>query len=268
MKALTSAAMLFWRADRAARARMSEYVDAVCGLKPFVSGHPTQIDCRCYPGLEARAVHSPEKFAWVASLEQHWQEILAEYENLERLGAFQTHQQTFLLPNGNWDTFYLWSADAPLPGAREFCPRTLALLSSIEATRGAGRGYFSVMRPGTRVLPHTGPINTRLRVHLALSVPQECGIKVGGESFSWQEGKCLVFDDSLTHEVWNDSGESRVVLLFDFWHPDLTAAERKTIRLLESFTDFRNQYTDHIAETQSARVRHIQSRQTAEASSA
>jgi aspartyl/asparaginyl beta-hydroxylase (cupin superfamily) len=42
---------------------------------------------------------------------------------------------------------------------------------------------------------------------------------------SWQEGKCLVFDDSFEHEVWNKSDSERVVLLIQFWHPDLTEAE-------------------------------------------
>ena len=34
----------------------------------------------------------------------------------------------------------------------------------------------------------------------------------------WKEGKCLVFDDAYEHEVWNKTGEERVLLLVDFWH--------------------------------------------------
>lgn len=34
-------------------------------------------------------------------------------------------------------------------------------------------------------------------------------------------GKCMFFDDCYEHEVWNRTGEERVLLLFDLWHPDL-----------------------------------------------
>jgi aspartate beta-hydroxylase len=49
-------------------------------------------------------------------------------------------------------------------------------------------------------------------------------LRVSSEVVSWQEGKCLVFDDSFEHEVWNKSDCERVVLLIQFWHPDLTEA--------------------------------------------
>ncbi len=46
-------------------------------------------------------------------------------------------------------------------------------------------------------------------------------MRVGNETRMWQEGRCLIFDDSWEHEVWNDSNSDRVVLLVNFWHPDL-----------------------------------------------
>lgn len=45
-----------------------------------------------------------------------------------------------------------------------------------------------------------------------------CGIRIGDQIREWEEGKCLVFDDSYEHEVWNKTGEERVLLLVDFWH--------------------------------------------------
>ena len=38
---------------------------------------------------------------------------------------------------------------------------------------------------------------------------------------TWSAGRCLVFDDSWEHEVWNDSAAPRSVLLLDVSHPDL-----------------------------------------------
>ena len=34
----------------------------------------------------------------------------------------------------------------------------------------------------------------------------------------WEEGRCIVFDDSYEHEVWNRTEHERVLLLVDFWH--------------------------------------------------
>jgi aspartate beta-hydroxylase len=60
-------------------------------------------------------------------------------------------------------------------------------------------------------------------------VPEAARIRIGEEKYEWREGRCLIFDDSFEHEVWNDSDSERVVLIIDFWHPELTAAERWAI---------------------------------------
>ena len=37
-----------------------------------------------------------------------------------------------------------------------------------------------------------------------------------------------------THEAWNDSGELRVVMIFDLWPPALSPSERDTIAAIIS----------------------------------
>ena len=83
----------------------------------------------------------------------------------------------------------------------------------------------SIHSAGTHVTPHCGTTNTRLPCHLGLVVPERCRIRVGSEICEWQEGKCLVFDDSFEHEVWHDGDRDRVVLILDVWHTDLSPAE-------------------------------------------
>jgi tetratricopeptide (TPR) repeat protein len=85
--------------------------------------------------------------------------------------------------------------------------------------------YFSSLDPRTRVAEHQGPTNLRVRCHLGLEVPEGCGARVGGVTSGWQEGRCIVFDDSFRHEVWNDSDRRRLVLVLDLWHPDLSDDE-------------------------------------------
>jgi len=46
---------------------------------------------------------------------------------------------------------------------------------------------------------------------------------------TWEEGKFIIFDDSFEHEVWHDGNEFRLVLIVDFWHPELTEQQRKTL---------------------------------------
>lgn len=54
---------------------------------------------------------------------------------------------------------------------------------------------------------------TVLRCRLGLIVPDDCWIRVGHETKTWEEGKCLVFDDTFEHEVRNRSNTSRIILL-------------------------------------------------------
>ncbi len=61
-----------------------------------------------------------------------------------------------------------------------------------------------------------------LRSHLGLIIPKDrekCRIRVGDEICVWQPGEIFVFDDTYEHEVWNDTDEERVILLFDFDRP-------------------------------------------------
>ena len=44
-------------------------------------------------------------------------------------------------------------------------------------------------------------------------------MRVGDKMIYWEEGKCVIFDDTHKHEVWNDTDGIRVVLLFDVYRP-------------------------------------------------
>jgi len=42
-------------------------------------------------------------------------------------------------------------------------------------------------------------------------------------------GHAWVFDDTIEHEAWNNSDETRVILIFDVWNPLLSEAERALV---------------------------------------
>ena len=61
-----------------------------------------------------------------------------------------------------------------------------------------------------------------MRCHLGLRVPQhaeKCWIRVDDQVCHWQEGQCLLFDDTYEHEVLNDTPEYRAVLFIDLDRP-------------------------------------------------
>ena len=95
------------------------------------------------------------------------------------------------------------------------------------------------LAPHSHIPAHTGVTNTRLIVHLGLIVPPSCRFRVGNETREWREGEAFVFDDSIEHEAWNDGDDLRVVLIFDIWNPNLSAAEREMVSaMMVAYADF------------------------------
>ena len=60
--------------------------------------------------------------------------------------------------------------------------------------------------------------------------PPDCALRVGNHVRTWTPGQVLAFDDTIEHTAWNDSDHLRVVLIFDVWHPLLTATERVLVK--------------------------------------
>ena len=48
---------------------------------------------------------------------------------------------------------------------------------------------------------------------------EDCWIEVGGETANWEEGRCIVFDDTYQHWVENNTRGRRVVLFIDIKRP-------------------------------------------------
>lgn len=142
---------------------------------------------------------------------------------------FDVRDKGFGLTDGrNWTVypFYDGYGKQQVENARR-CPKTAEILSRIP---GVGRmgcmAYFSIMSPHTHVARHTGPTNTRMRYHLGIEVPErDIHFRVHDQLITWQEDKCLKFDDSYEHEVFQQSDRRRVVFLLDLPHPELRPEE-------------------------------------------
>ena len=141
----------------------------------------------------------------------------------------------------------------PAAAATQFAPVTANAIASCEAAHTAvmGSAYFSLLQPKTHLKAHCGPTNLRLRMHFGLFVPKGCRIRVHDETRAWNEGECLLFDDSFEHEVWNDSDEPRLVLIIDVWHPDLKT-DRQRLKHLDAAqkTKYKMLKMGHVEDTE------------------
>ena len=155
------------------------------------------------------------------------------------------------LHSGVWLRCPLWRDHPSAAKNRDALPTLSDILSSSNAVMNdaPGRVYLSFMlsggSSGTAVAPHAGPTNHRLRVHLPLIIPttagsgKRLGISVGGEWREWEEGRCLVLDDSFVHSVdlrgattnsisTPSASTTRLLLVCDVRHPDASLLDDAT----------------------------------------
>ena len=200
-----------------------------------------------FPGLPNLPYHDPFLQPWAQRLTDAFTDIRRE--------ALQVLHEDQQLPNfvdvaagvrpghlageagsPSWEAFFFYRYGNRFDASHARCPATSALLESIELCRidsDAPEICYSVLRPGTHILPHYGVTNARLVMHLPLVVPQDCALNlVGAGEHRWQEGRLVMFDDTFQHEAWNRSESSRTILLMDCWNPYLTDVERLAMKHL------------------------------------
>ena len=151
-------------------------------------------------------------FPFAKVLEEHWETIYAEFQNLGAHQLDDWHQKD--LYGDGWKVFGLYSFPEGEKLNEELCPFTTRLIEEHIPHHGACG--FSILYPGTEIKPHVGYEGNFLRCHLGLKIPEDCAIEVNGIERSWEEGKVMVFDDTYEHSAWNLSDEIRIILLIDF----------------------------------------------------
>jgi aspartyl/asparaginyl beta-hydroxylase (cupin superfamily) len=198
-----------------------------------------------FPGLPPTPYFGRESFPWIEGLERATGAIREEL--LAAMGRDGVGERVFdgdaaeaLGLAGHdvkpaWNGIYFYRHGERRTESHALCPRTSSALDALPLARireHAPEVMFSVLTPGTHILPHRGVTNTRAVCHLPLVVPENCAIVVGGERHDWREGHAVVFDDTYEHEAWNRGSGTRVVLILDVWHPQLTEAERDAVAAL------------------------------------
>ena len=221
-------------------ARFSQSLDILLGKKKIYFQQPQTY---FFPELPQIQFYDRNDFPWLDKVETATADIRAELlEVLREESAFRPYvqgdprrprkEQAAMADNPDWGAFYFWKDGEIVPENAARCPRTMNVMAEVPLTRVKNRSpsvLFSLLRPGARIPPHSGFVNTRLICHLPLIVPRDCGFRVGNDTRTPVEGKIWLFDDTIEHEAWNGSEQTRVILLFEIWRPELTDDERALV---------------------------------------
>ena len=165
--------------------------------------------------------HFPE----LQNIVENWPAILAEAQGIlkhrDAIPAFHevSPDQHKISTGKSWRTFILYGFGERLEKNCAQAPITTKLLSAIPNLQIA---MFSILSPGFHIRAHRGVSKGILRAHLGLMIPKDaekCRIRIGDVIKVWRPGELFVFDDTYEHEVWNDTDQERVILLFDFDRP-------------------------------------------------
>lgn len=181
--------------------------------------------------------YSRDELTWLNTLEEKFTLIKSELDDFVALKkeTIEPYFNTELTHNKNdWKlaVFYFWGNKN-----EENCkhiPKLNAMLNQLPGFLSAG---LSILKANTIIKPHMGDTDAVIRIHLGLKIPAElpkCGIKVGTEERSWQEGKLLAFCDAHKHSVWNNTNEDRYLLIIDVLRPEFINQREDVARNVQS----------------------------------
>jgi hypothetical protein len=224
-------------------ARFGEALEILTGKAQVQLQQPTSF---YYPRLPQQPFFDTADLPWVAALEAAAPAMRAELEAIladdgAEIAPYvvadpnRPAKRHVLLGDPKWSALHLYRGGSIVPANASRCPVTMATLAEAPIPHIAGRSpmaLFSVLSPGTHIPPHHGMLNTRLICHIPLIVPDGCRLRVGNETRPVEQDRALLFDDTIEHEAWNDSGSTRVILLFEVWRPELSEAERAALTTL------------------------------------
>jgi aspartyl/asparaginyl beta-hydroxylase (cupin superfamily) len=229
--------------------RLENFIDTTLRTRRRYRQEPMEY---WYPGLPDIEFYERSEFPWLPEFEAATADMQRELERIlvEDEAGFGPYihyddhlpldQWRELNKNPRWSAFHFYDKGRAIEERCARAPATIAAIRRLpqaEVPLRSPTAMFSVLKPKTRIPPHTGVANFRLVVHLPLVLPGGCGFRVGGETRKWRMGEAWVFDDTIEHEAWNDSDETRIILICDIWSPRLSPEERAAIRSVIAAAD-------------------------------
>ena len=170
-------------------------------------------------------VLDPAQFDWAERLSANWEtirdEALAIYRHRDAIPPLReiSPDHRRIMKDNSWRSFFLIGYGHRQEENIARAPRTTALVETIP---GLNSAFFSILAPGSVIVPHRGVTKAIITAHLGLVVPSEpekLWMRVADQRIHWREGEWLVFDDTYEHEVRNETDETRIVLLCQIERP-------------------------------------------------
>jgi beta-hydroxylase len=171
-------------------------------------------------------VYSSGTFPFLAPIEAKWTTILDELkvilEERPKLRAFHqiSPDQKHISIGDRWKVFILYGFGVASRRNCARCPETARLLRKHVAGTAVRMVLYSL--PG---LSHATPSRHHEDGPSGPPGPivprqwDKCVMQVDHQVVGWEPGKAFVFDDFYHHEVWNNTDEEGVALIFDFDSP-------------------------------------------------
>ena len=166
------------------------------------------------------SVLSTNTFKECMILKKYWKVIYYETKNILEKNLDRDITNDGLFKNisiGNWNRFYIkWGKIDKI--AEKFMPKTCKLIENLPNIKTA---FISILDPYANITPHEGPFKGFVRIHLGLDTPQsdDCYISVDNKKLIWKNGEILLFDDTYTHYVKNNTNKKRIILFCDIIRP-------------------------------------------------
>ena len=161
------------------------------GRAPRGAGRPAPaaVDA-LLPGTSRVAVLRPHAFPWFGSSSARRPRFVRSFSRILPRSSERVFEATTQSACGlagergepRWNGFYFFRHGERRKENHALCPRTSAALDSLPLVRirdNAPEVMFSVLTPGSHILPHRGVTNTRVVCHLPLVVPEDCALVVG-----------------------------------------------------------------------------------------
>lgn len=207
------------------------------------------------PDLRAMHTWPREALPWMKEVEKHHGKILeellsvrAESSQGQRSGfqPYRDPEKGFKsdikavdgvgiegVDTGAWNVLYLYLNHKRF---EENCVRFPETLKAIEEAfpRQYSHAFFSALTPGSHIMKHHGPSNRMLRCWLPICGLEGFKLRVGDTIVEPKAGEAFAWDHSFEHEAWHEGPETRVVLIVDIWHPDLSDAEVGFLRTMQN----------------------------------
>ena len=168
-----------------------------------------------------KPVLSDDEFGMADILKRHHTVFLEEYRQYAQKREVHNLKdfykvKTDLNNDDNWKALPLVLFGYALTENAAQFPETMKILKQLPGCCGV---MYSVLLPGKHIPPHQGIYKGIYRCLYTLQVEKDadCWIRIADQKKYFKEAECIVFDETVEHEVKNASNSPRIVLYLDLY---------------------------------------------------